>query len=103
MKKVLDLDPWPEKNANISMLKGEKQKFGMEKRVKLPVDHIDLQAKGPQCPFGLLFAPCRRAKGMSQGSAARARRTGAPFTSPERCGTRARRATRENMHLHFTL
>ena len=25
------------------MLKGEKQKFGMEKRVKLPVDHNDLQ------------------------------------------------------------
>ena len=45
MKKVLDLDPWPEKNANISMLKGEKQKIGMEKRVKLPVDHIDLQAE----------------------------------------------------------
>ena len=103
MKKVLDLDPWPEKNANISMLKGEKQKFGMEKRVKLPVDHIDLQAEGPKCPFGLLFAPCRRAKGMSQGSAARTRRTGASFTSPEHCGTRARRATRENMHLHFAL
>ena len=85
------------------MLKGEKQKIGMEKRVKLPVDHIDLQAKGPQCPFGLLFAPCRRAKGMSQGSAARTRRTGASFTSPEHCGTRARRATRENMHLHFAL
>ena len=103
MKKVLDLDPWPEKNANISMLKGEKQKIGMEKRVKLPVDHIDLQAEGPQCPFGLLFATCYRAEGMSQGSAARTRRTGASFTSPEHCGTRARRATRENMHLHFTL
>ena len=103
MEKGIESDDRQAKNANISMLKGEKQKFGMEKRVKLPVDHIDLQAEGPQCPFGLLFAPCRRAKGMSQGSAARTRRTGASFTSPEHCGTRARRATRENMHLHFAL
>ena len=79
------------------MLKGEKQKFGMEKRVKFPVDHINLQAKGPECPFGLVFATCYRAEGMSQGSVARTRRTGAPFTSPEHCGTRARRAANESL------
>ncbi|MBQ8925401.1 MAG: hypothetical protein IJ051_03965, partial [Clostridia bacterium] len=27
--------------------------------------HHFLQAEGPQCPFGLLFAPCRKAEGLS--------------------------------------
>ena len=26
---------------------------------------IVLQVKGPQCPFGLVFTPCRRAEGVS--------------------------------------
>ena len=28
--------------------------------------HVILQAEGPECPFGLLFAPCRRAEVRSR-------------------------------------
>jgi hypothetical protein len=82
MEKGIESDARQAKNARFSMPNGEKQGFSMEKRVKLPVDHIDLQAEGPQCPFGLLFATCYRAEGMSQGSAARTRRTGGALYFP---------------------
>ena len=35
----------------------------------LPHAHSFLQAEGPQCPFGLVFAPCCRAEGLSWGFA----------------------------------
>ena len=66
-----------------------------------PVTHgfpiIVWQAEGPQCPFGLLFALCRRAKGKSRAGKARSvvrngmvgsrEAGGRLFTSPEHCGT----------------
>ena len=59
------------------------------------------QAEGPQCPFGLLVAPCHGAKGKSRAGkawnvgrneAVGSREAGVRlFTSPEHCGTHARR------------
>ncbi|MBQ6525061.1 MAG: hypothetical protein IJI32_00370 [Clostridia bacterium] len=66
MKIGFESDAWQAKSARFSMLKGKKQEFGMEKREKPPIDHIDLQAEGPECPFGLLFTPCRRVKARSR-------------------------------------
>ena len=61
--------------------------------------HCFLQAEGPQCPFGLVFAPCHRAEGKSRADkalnvgrneAVGSREAGESlFTSPEHCGTRA--------------
>ena len=34
-------------------------------RLLAPTEQFSWQAEGPQCPFGLLFAPCRRAEGLS--------------------------------------
>ena len=42
-----------------------------------------MQAEGPECPFGLLFAPCRRAEGLSQGFAARYAALGSALDSTE--------------------
>ena len=60
------------------------------------------QAEGPQCPFGLLVAPCHGAKGKSRAGkawnvgrneAVGSREAGVRlFTSPEHCGTHARSA-----------
>ena len=68
----------------------------------LPHAHSFLQAEGPQCPFGLLVAPCHGAKGKSRAGkawnvgrneAVGSREAGVRlFTSPEHCGTHARRA-----------
>ena len=66
MEKGIESDAWQAKSARFSMLKGKKQEFGMEKREKPPIDHIDLQAEGPECPFGLLLAPCRRVEARSR-------------------------------------
>ena len=66
MEKGIESDAWQAKSALFSMLKGKKQEFGMEKREKPPIDHIDLQAEGPECPFGLLLAPCRRVEVRSR-------------------------------------
>ena len=59
--------------------------------------HCFPQAKGPECPFDLLFALCRRAEGKSRagkaGSVVRNGMVGSReagerlFTSPEHCGT----------------
>ena len=46
-----------------------------------------VQAEGPECPFGLLFAPCRGAEVLSQGTATWTWRTGAPLTVPKNRGT----------------
>ena len=59
-----------------------------------------MQVKGPQCPFGLLSALCRRTEGKSRADkalnvgkneAVGSREAGGRlFTSPEHCGTQAR-------------
>ncbi len=66
MEKGFESDARQAKNARFSMLNGKIQEYGMEKRVKPPIDHIDLQAEGPECPFGLLFAPFRRVEVRSR-------------------------------------
>jgi hypothetical protein len=49
----------------------QKQAICMDfhKKLIIPVTHgfpiIVWQAEGPQRPFGLVFAPCRRAEGLS--------------------------------------
>ena len=76
------------------------------KKLIIPVTHgfpiIVWQAEGPQRPFGLLVAPCHGAKGKSRAGkawnvgrneAVGSREAGVRlFTSPEHCGTHARRA-----------
>ena len=69
------------------------------RRLLAPAEQFSLQAEGPQCPFGLLFAPCHRAEGKSRADkvlnvgrneAVGSREAGESlFTSPEHCGTRA--------------
>ena len=54
--------------------------------MRIPVPtyaHGFLQAEGPECPFGLLFAPCRRAEVLSWGFAARYAALGSALDSTE--------------------
>ena len=53
------------------------------RRLLASAEPFSWQAEGPQCPFGLLFAPCRRAEVLSWGFATRNVALGSALDSAE--------------------
>ena len=53
------------------------------RRLLAPAEPFSWQAEGPQCPFGLLFTPCRSAEALSQGFATRNVALGSALDSNE--------------------